>query len=244
VLFDEPGDVSSFQYPIFLRKTDGSQPVYLGEGEGMSLSPDGKWALAGIWGDPFQLVLFPTGLGEKKMLAIPGLQPPGVYLNAWFRDGKRFLVRGNQPGHSIRYWIYNLESAQLQPATPEGVSVYAVLAPDQNSVLACCKDHGAWLYNLENGSSRQAQGLQENDIPAQWTPDGHSIYATQVGASPLNVLLVNVDTGQRTSWKQIAPSDPAGVLSVDNFHITPDGKTYVYSTRRVLSDLFLVKGLK
>ena len=244
VLFAEPGDVSGFQYPTFIRNTDGSQPVYIGDGDAMSLSPDGKWALAGFWGDPFQLVLLPTGMGEKKVLSIPGLQPPGVYLNTWFRDGKRFLVRGNQPGRPVRHWIYNLESAQLQPATPEGVSAYAIPAPDQNSVLACCKDHSAWLYDLGSGSSKQAKGLTENDLPAQWMMDGHSVYATQGSRNPLNVDVVNVDTGQRTTWKQIAPPDPAGILGVDSFHVTPDGKTYVYSYRRVLSDLFLVKGLK
>ena len=244
VLFTEPGDVSGFQYPTYIRNTDGSPPVYIGDGDAMSLSPDGKSALAGLWGDPFQLVLLPTGMGEKKILAIPGVQAPSVYLNTWFRDGKRFIVRGNQPGRPVRHWIYNLDSAQLQPATPEGVSAYAILAPDQNSVLACCKDHSAWLYDLRDGSSKQAQGLTENDRPAQWTLDGNSVYTTQEASNPLNVYLVNVDTGQRTTWKQIAPADPAGILGVDSFHVTPDGKTYVYSIRRVLSDLFLVKGLQ
>ena len=244
VLFAEPGDVSGFQYPTFIRNTDGSQPVYIGDGDAISLSPDGKWALAGFWGDPFQLVLLPTGMGEKRILTIPGLQPPGVYLNTWFRDNKRFLIRANQPGRPVRHWIYNLESAQLQPATPEGVSAYAMVAPDQNHVLACCKDHGAWLYDLEDGSSKQAQGLTDNDLPAQWTLDGHSVYATQRSGNPLNVDVVNLDTGRRTTWKQTAAADPAGILSVDSFHVTPDGKTYVYSVRRVLSDLFLAKGLK
>lgn len=168
----------------------------------------------------------------------------GGAVNGWFRDSKRLLISGNQPSHPVRYWIYNLESAQLQPATPEGVSTYAIPTPDQNSVLACCKDHGVWLYPLEGGNPKRAQGLTENDLPAQWTPDGRSVYATPGTVTPLNVYLVNLDTGQRSVWKQIAPSDPVGVHGIDNFHVTPDGKAYVYSYRRVLSDLFLVKGLK
>jgi Tol biopolymer transport system component len=243
VLFSEPGDVAAFQYLMFIRNADGSAPVNIGEGDPMGLSPDGKWALAGLYGDPFQLVLLPTGMGEKKVIAIPGLQPGGS-LNTWFRDGKRFLIRRNEAGRPVRHWIYNLESAQLQPATPEGVSFYAIPAVDQNSVLACCKDGHAWIYDLVSGSSKQAPGLTQDDWPVQWSLDGRAIYTSEAGSYPLNVSLVNVDTGQRTSWKQIAPSDPAGVLSVDNLRITPDGKNYVYSTRRVLSDLFLVKGLK
>ena len=243
ILFQEPGDISAFQYPTFIRNIDGSPPIYMGEGDAMSLSPDGKWALAGLWGNPYKLVLLPTGMGEKKVISIPGLQPPGLYLNSWFRDSKRLIVRGSQPGRPLRHWIYNLEFAQLQPATPEGVSVYAIPTADQNSVLACCKDHRAWLFDLQSGGAEEAQGLTEDDLPVQWTPDGKSVYVMEEG-SKLKISLVNVGSGQRTPWKEIAPSDSAGVLSVDNFHVTPDGKTYVYSVRRVLSDLFLVKGLK
>ncbi len=244
VLFEEPGDVSGFQYPTYIRHTDGSPPIRLGEGDAISLSPDGKWALVGLWGDPFNLALLPTGLGEKKILAMTGVQPTSDAYNWWFHDGKRILIRGNQPGHPVRYWIYELESGKLQPATPEGVSTYAMPTPDENSILACCKDHAVWLYSSTSGNPKQVPGLTENDVPAQWTLDGRSVYVTQGTGNPLNVYLIDLETGQRTIWKQIEPPDPAGILGVDSFHVTPDGKAYVYSYRRVLSDLFLVKGLK
>ena len=122
--------------------------------------------------------------------------------------------------------------------------MYAIPTPDQNSVLACCNNHRPWLYDLKSGEAEEAQGLTEDDLPTQWTPDGHSVYVMEKSPNPLKISLVNVSSGQRTAWKEIAPSDPSGVLSVDNFHVTPDGKTYIYSVRRVVSDLFLVKGLK
>jgi hypothetical protein len=50
--------------------------------------------------------------------------------------------------------------------------------------------------------------------------------------------------GKRTNWKQIAPADPAGVDSNQGIAITPDAKSFVYSYRRRLSDLYLVEGLK
>ena len=40
------------------------------------------------------------------------------------------------------------------------------------------------------------------------------------------------------------PSDPAGVEYLGPIFPTPDGKTYVYGYRRLLSDLYLVEGLK
>ena len=51
-------------------------------------------------------------------------------------------------------------------------------------------------------------------------------------------------TGQRTLWKQLMPPDPAGVEYVGPISAYSDGKSYVYGYRRMLSDLYVVDGLK
>jgi hypothetical protein len=38
--------------------------------------------------------------------------------------------------------------------------------------------------------------------------------------------------------------DPAGVSAIGPILVGPDGKSYVYSYRRVLSDLYLIEGLR
>ena len=48
----------------------------------------------------------------------------------------------------------------------------------------------------------------------------------------------------REPWKQIMASDPAGVHSIPTIRFSADGKSYVYSIDRILSDLFVVDGLK
>jgi len=55
-------------YAVYLRKTDGSPAVLLGEGGAVALSPDGKWAIVQPQGSPTQLKLLPTGAGEPKDL--------------------------------------------------------------------------------------------------------------------------------------------------------------------------------
>jgi hypothetical protein len=76
-----------------------------------------------------------------------------------------------------------------------------------------------------------------------WTPDGRSLYVGPV-AMPARVDLCDVATGTRRLWKEIIPPDPAGVLAIGPIHISQDGKSYVYSYRRALDELFLVTGLK
>ena len=43
--------------------------------------------------------------------------------------------------------------------------------------------------------------------------------------------------------EELVPADPAGIRAIDQALISPDGKHYVYSFQRALSDLYLVEGL-
>ena len=41
---------------------------------------------------------------------------------------------------------------------------------------------------------------------------------------------------------ELLPSDPAGVSTIGQIRLTPDGKSCVYSFKRILSELYLVEG--
>jgi hypothetical protein len=56
---------------------------------------------------------------------------------------------------------------------------------------------------------------------------------------PARVEIFDIATGKRTLWKELVPPDPAGILAIGPILITPDGKSYVYSYRRTLEDLYL-----
>ena len=74
--------------------------------------------------------------------------------------------------------------------------------------------------------------------------DGHSLYVYRFGELPAKVFRLEIKTGQKMLWKQLMPMDPAGVNIISPILVTPDGKSYVYGHRRLLSDLYLVEGLK
>jgi hypothetical protein len=40
------------------------------------------------------------------------------------------------------------------------------------------------------------------------------------------------------------PADPAGTYGIAGLAVNPDGKSYVYTLWRTLSDLYLLEGLK
>ena len=76
-----------------------------------------------------------------------------------------------------------------------------------------------------------------------FTADGKSVLLRN-RSIPVQITRVDLATGQRTPWKEIIPADPAGVQSVPSLRFSADGKSYAYSVARILSDLFVVDGLK
>lgn len=49
---------------------------------------------------------------------------------------------------------------------------------------------------------------------------------------------------RRQPWKEIAPADLARAQGIPTIKFSADGKSYAYSMLRVLSDLYVVDGLK
>ncbi len=74
--------------------------------------------------------------------------------------------------------------------------------------------------------------------------DGRSLYTSRTREMPIRVYRFDPVTGRKDLQKEILPSDSAGIWSSNSILMTPDGKGYVYSVRRILSDLYIVDGLK
>src|SRR6185436_17004151 len=68
LLFYEWGEAVGAAPTIFIRRTDGSVPVSLGEGRPLALSPDTRWVAAVQGTDAARLVLLPAGTGEVRPL--------------------------------------------------------------------------------------------------------------------------------------------------------------------------------
>jgi hypothetical protein len=97
---------------------------------------------------------------------------------------------------------------------------------------------------VEGGDPRPIPGFAAGEQPIRWTADGHSLYIYRPGELPAKVLRLELGSGQRTLWRQLMPSDSAGVRSINPIIVTAEGKTYVYGYHRILSDLYLIEGIK
>ena len=99
------------------------------------------------------------------------------------------------------------------------------------------------LLPLDGSEPRPLSGCLAGDVPLEWTEDNEAIFVSERGQATLKIFRVEVKSGERKEWLPIRPDDPAGILDIMPVHITPNGKTYAYGYRRLLSDLYVVTGL-
>jgi eukaryotic-like serine/threonine-protein kinase len=250
LLFDEEGGGGSLaysksgglSYAVYVRKTDGSPAILLGEGGALALSPDGKSVISQTQDSPSQLRLLTTGAGEARDLTKDNVNHTWA---RWFPDGKRILFSGNEPGQGVRLYVYDVASNKSQPITPEGVDGNAfVVSPDSQWIAGIGPDRKGYLYPVGGGEPRVIPGLNPGEQPITYSADGRSLYIYQPGELPASVNRLDIDNGKRTLWRQLLPSDPAGVETIGPILMTPDAQTCIFGYHRMLADLYLVEGLK
>lgn len=226
-------------YVVCLRKTAGSPVVRLGEGWPTDLSADGKRVLAVVQSRPPQLVIYPTGPGETQQIERGEIEN---YASAqWFRDGKRVLICGNEPGKRTRFYVQDTGGGAARPVTPEGTRDGA-LSADGTLILARGPEGSYSVYPILGGEPRPVPGLTEADLLVQWSADGRSVLAYRRGEIPYRIERVDLATGHRKLFKEIAPADRAGLLSMREIFITDDLRSYAYTAYYQMSSLFMSEG--
>ena len=84
----EPGGTTN--YSVFLRKTDGSPAVKLGEGDSIGISPDNKW-VGSVLLATHSIMLLPLGAGESRTIHSDTCALSPETWRSSLPDSKRFL---------------------------------------------------------------------------------------------------------------------------------------------------------
>jgi serine/threonine protein kinase len=242
LLFDEEGSGGGAGYSVYLRKTAEDSAVRLGDGESVTLSPDGKWVLALTMSSPAQLILLPSGAGDAQQITHDGLYHSWA---RWLPDSQGIVFTAKQEGHGARIYLQKSITAAATPVSPEGIDpLVLALSPDGSQVAGIGPDGKAYLYSLTGAPTKSVPGLLPSEQPIEWSADSKSLYVYRPGEFPAKVSQLDLTTGTRTLWRSLAPADPAGVSQIGPIVMTPDGASYIYGYHRTLSDLYLVEGLK
>ncbi|MCI0603544.1 WD40 repeat domain-containing serine/threonine protein kinase [bacterium] len=238
VLITEQGEGAGENYSIYLRNIDGSPAVRLGSGWGISFSPDGKHVLASNF-ESTKLFVVPTGPGKINEL------PKHAELYDWAsfsNSNDEIIFAGRRSKSDAGLYFLKISDGTVRKIADEETVFPFVVSPDGMLVAATTTVASLRIYSISGGPPKilNASGY----IPVQWSQDGSFLYIVRLVEIPARILKYDLATGETSLWKELSPADPAGIAGIGPIYMTPDGKTYCYSYRRQLTDLYLASNLK
>jgi len=227
---------------IYVRNTDGSDAVRLGDGFGEDISPDGHWVLTTEVRARQHWILLPTGPGSPRTL------PAGLLVARgeanFLPNGRQIVFGGREKDRRARIYAQDIDGGDLRPISPEGIVTDALATPDSRFVNGWSIAGPHFMYALDGSAPIPVSYLNPGDRPVQWSQNGSVLYVWRGASWPPVVDQVNTRTGKRDVWKTIQPADPVGIDSIVRILVTPDGQSYCHDYVRILSELFIVEGLK
>ncbi|MGH9318080.1 MAG: protein kinase domain-containing protein [Thermoanaerobaculia bacterium] len=245
ILFDQRGEGGTGRGAICLRRVDGSPAIALGEGGALGLSPDGRWVLSQLSepGGQERFLLLPAGPGQARSIGHRGVA--SILWGGFFPDGRRILFLGQKGKRPLRLYVQDLSGGEPQPISPEGMLPGAVpISPDGRWIAAPGPDSKILLCRADGGTPRPLATNTAGDWPIAWSAEGRWLYVYSRNELPARVFRLNVETGRREFWKEIAPADRTGLDHIDNILMTPDARAFAYGYRRILGSLQIVQGLR
>ncbi len=243
IVLDETAEGGGETGSIYLRPTDGSPAIRLGDGSARSLSPDGQWVIGspdgGQRGELFRL---PTGVGEPSPIKSGELF---CHYTRWVPGDHRMVVSASEPGQGVRLFLLDPETGEHQAITPEGIDFmeFQVL-PDGRSVSAINYDQEHRTYALDGSDSKPIPHLTRTDRIVSWIPDANALLAYPTNELPARISRIDLDTGARTLWRELTPPDPTGIFRVGRVRMSKDLTAYAYTYYMQLVDLHVVSGLR
>jgi eukaryotic-like serine/threonine-protein kinase len=247
-LFGEQGDGAGPEYAVYIRGTDASAPTLLGRGLAVALSPDGRAALVLNLTAPAHFALLPTGAGDAHPLPRGTLDQ--LQWGAFFSDGKRIAIAGNEQGKGPRLWVQDLAGGDPKPISSEGVGVPTganTISPD-GRFIAATSDAGLALYPVAGGEPSSIKGVEATDLPVRFSSDGRFLYVRAFSRgvgyrAPARVVRVDLAKGTRELWKEIAPLGGSSLGNINSITIAPDAGAYAYTYGEPTTTLYEVRGI-
>ena len=257
ILFTYRGPGAQENYDVSLRPTDGGPSVRLGRGDAKSLSQDGKWATAVVWGNAAfgpgsananvsqdSISLLPTAAGESRSIALGDLWV--VRAVELHPDGRRVVFNAAEKGKAERLWVKAIEGRVAHvPMTPPGfyASTSAFLSPDGHWAAAADTEDRLWLIPVEGGEPKRIPGTVDGDFFSGWTGGGEAIYVSRY-SEKLRIDRVELSNGARRLWKEAFLPDAVGAQEPYAVVVARDADAWAAGYQSLLGELYLVEGLR
>jgi hypothetical protein len=244
LITDQSGSAGS-SYATYLWHADQAANVRLGDGQALEFSPDGRSVLSVVYGPPSRLLLLPIGAGQVRELPNPeGLT---ISVAAFMPGGKEVTFLASQGAAPLKGYVQNIDDGSQKIFTGEGVSTSSFaslpITPDGKAAWLVNNDGQPYLFPIAGGYPQPLRGVLPNENFVVWAPDRRALYVSSASGIPQRIWRVDLSTGMRTLWKEVFPSQAAGVR-LSQVAATPDGRTILHSYAQLLTNLYIVEGIR
>jgi hypothetical protein len=253
ILLTEWNEAVQYKSTVYMRSTDESPAVRLGEGVAVAFSPQKDMVLAlRPSSKRRELILLPTGAGKTETLP----NKLDCLWGGWLPDGR--IVITAQTAEGPRMFVQSRDGTPPRPLTPPGMAIGNIsptgwgaikpIAPDGQSMVVFDRDKRGWLVSLGSTAGkpamRPAAGVLSGDSPGGWSRDGRHLYVFPSLQIPAKVYDIDLVTGERHLVREFALPDFDGVFRMGPFLLMPDGHTWGYGYYRQIATLYTATGLR
>jgi Tol biopolymer transport system component len=170
-----------------------------------------------------------------------------ISAGSWLPDGRHVVflgARGNEPS---RGYVQNVVDGKTRPFTAPGTAPVRFwdlpVSPDGTRVAMIGQDGRAVIHPLAGGEPTELPTIVRGEYPVSWTPDGRALFVAGTTNVPHRVFRIDLSTGQRSLWKEVRPSQVAGIR-MSQVSVTPDGRSILHMYSRLLANLYVADGIR
>jgi eukaryotic-like serine/threonine-protein kinase len=244
ILFDESSEGGGAAGSVYLRPTDGSPAMRLGDGIGRAISPDGSSVLVSRYGSSQfgGLHLLPTGVGEPRDIPLGDRFTQNA---AYLPDARHIVVAANENKAGVRLYLVDSMTGEHLAISPEGIDhADSHLLPHGDAILAHNSEQGFQLYPIRGGEPQSVPFLSTQDRVIRWARDGNAVFIHRPSEFPGKIYRLDLDSGERSIVRELMPTDPTGIYRIARVHLSEDTQSYAYSYYMQLLDLHVIEGLR
>jgi hypothetical protein len=114
-----------------------------------------------------------------------------------------------------RGYLQRLSGGPPRPFTPEGVGALKwwsiAVSPDGAQVLGRDTSGRIAQYPLDGSAPEPVTGLQADELPIAWTPDGRALLVAHGQGRPWVIDRMDLASGRREKLFEIRPREMAGL---------------------------------
>ncbi|HKS75818.1 MAG TPA: protein kinase [Terriglobales bacterium] len=244
ILFTDESGNSGNGYSVYVRKTDGSPATRIGTGGfGTDITPDGKWALIVMPGDPAARVqIVPVGAGQPRVLHWDGFQPAWAH---FYSDDQHIIMRGNESAHGPG--VYIADTSGSPPKFLVDAKDWPWIAPDGKSYIAVVNGKPTVKTLGQEGGKEIpiSDKIGKDELAFAWAPDSQHIFIFGEVQGGIQIYRVDLQAGTPELWQTIKPKEQIGLVPMNAPPaITPDGRWMVFTYTAVRSQLYRSDTLK